>query len=309
MKQKTNIFILFFINIYILFIITSGIGIFLKYQRAKYGLTAFYDSIIVALYLIIFFICLVILGKYYLFKYKKTELDFHRVILLNKNQRVFNYLFEKNIQNNFNVIFLSILSIMLFFLSFNSLMMKLLLNKEVQNFLISFVDKINAFLHSTSITINFQELPKSNNFTVYANNVRVDFLLFIIFVFLGPLIEEFIFRYVFYRVYDKKNFILINSIIFFIYHIGTFNILTLISAFYLSYFFLSRVYYYKKNLMLNIIIHSFFNLFALIYAKFFYLYFVKLNYGILFLLLGFFIILTVFSIVQIKARKLIRTRQ
>lgn len=115
------------------------------------------------------------------------------------------------------------------------------------------IDNIVAFF-GTSTPEN-QEIVD----TLSATNYLISF---VIFVFIGPVVEEIIFRYIIMNHFEQKRKylgILISSFLFGVLHISTLNFGEFLMYF-ISGFYLGIIYYKSNNLIAPIGAHVFSNL-------------------------------------------------
>ena len=255
-KSKTEIFTMFlfipvFLFIICIFVCLIIYNIFKNKILFNHGLLI---NIIKAIYSFIILLTLSIIyeRKYHL-KYNIID-----VILLKKKIKLLFRYCKRTLYNNKKDIIKSILYLTLILL-FITVIDKVLLNIIEKN-----IDKIIYFIKkffNGKITIRFDIEKITKNLTFndihFSNWVKILKVLI-----LAPIIEEYLYRYIYFKIAKIKNAVILNSILFTLMHyLKWFSPLNLILTFFLSYFFLSKLYYKKKKLFLSIINHFLINLY------------------------------------------------
>ncbi len=79
-------------------------------------------------------------------------------------------------------------------------------------------------------------------------------------IILAPLVEEFIYRYLFFSVIDYSKKVVLNAFCFSIIHILQYDIVTVVVIFFLSLLFLSITYYLTRSFLIVLASHFSWNL-------------------------------------------------
>lgn len=255
-KSKTEIFAMFLFIPVSLFIIGAFVC-FIIYNIFKNKILFNHDLFVNIIEVIYYFIVLVTLSIAYEKKYH-LKYNIINVILLKKKIKLLFRYCKRTLYNNKKDVLKSILYLTLILL-FITVIDKVLLNIIEKN-----IDKIIYFIKkffNGKITIRIDIEKITQNLTF--NDVHFpNYIKLLKFLILAPIIEEYLYRYIYFKIARIKNAVILNSILFTLVHyLKWFSPLNLISTFFISYFFLSKLYYKKKKLLLTIINHFLINLY------------------------------------------------